>query len=135
MDQHNRQAPRRRLKEGSQKRSGDFALSENKVIPWPVPQSPKVAESLINVQIAIEDRTYADELRRLLEEAGKHQVYVVDQPNPTIDGVVVLDETTLGHFGVLGADALRYIIVRRKEPPDYDPSSPRERLRIDQLPR
>ena len=76
--------------------------------------------SLNNVQIAIEDQAYAEELRRLLEEDGKHRVYVVDQPSPTIDGVVVLDEMTLGHVGVLGADALRYIIVRRKEPPDYD---------------
>lgn len=114
-------APRHRSNEGNRKRSGDFTLSENRVIPWPATQLPKVADSINNVQIAIEDRAYADELGRLLEEDGKHQVCVVDQPNPTIDGVVVLDETTLARVGVLkGAEALRYIVVRRKEAPDYD---------------
>jgi hypothetical protein len=48
--------PRHQLKESSQKRSGDFALSETKVIPWPLPQSLKVADTINGVQIAIEDQ-------------------------------------------------------------------------------
>jgi hypothetical protein len=68
--------------------------------------------SITNVQIAIEDQLYAEELRGLLEQDNKHRVYIVDRPNPTIAGVVVLDETTVGHIAVLEeSDARRYFVL------------------------
>lgn len=89
------------------------AASMGKVIPWPTSQSNKIEHrTTTNVQIAIEDQVYAEQLRGLLEEDNKHRAYVVDKPIPTIDGVVVLDETTLGHFGVLEeTDAWRHIVL------------------------
>jgi hypothetical protein len=67
---------------------------------------------LIPVQIAIENRDYAEELGRLLEEDNKHRAYVVDRPNPAIAGVIVLDETTVGHLGVPeGRDAMRFFVL------------------------
>ena len=65
-----------------------------------------------NVQIAIEDQAYAEELRGLLEADNMHRAHIVDRPISTMDGVVVLDETTLGHVAVLEeTDALRYIVL------------------------
>lgn len=46
-----------------------------------------------NVQLAIRDRAYASALRDLLMADGQHVVYVVDDPSPAIDGIVVVDET------------------------------------------
>jgi hypothetical protein len=114
-------ARRHRLKAGRGERSADFTASRGKVIPWPTSPLNQMADRTItNVQIAIEDQIYAEQLRGLLEEDNKHRAYVVDQPNPTIDGVVVLDETTLGHVGVLKeTDALRFIVLR-KESSDPD---------------
>ncbi len=78
-----------------------------KVISWPSDHR------LFNVQIAIEDQGYAEELRSLLEEDNKHRAHVGDRLNPTISGVVVLDETTLGYDKVpKGTDALRYVVLR-----------------------
>ncbi len=88
--------PRHQLKTGRQKRSGNFVASEKKVIPWPLSELHKTDPTITKVQIALEDQVYAEELRRLLVEDGKHRAYVVDRPSPTIDGVVVLDEAS--HF-------------------------------------
>jgi hypothetical protein len=99
----------------------DFAGPRGRVIPWPASRSNKVSDPLItNVQIAIEDQAYAEQLRALLEEDTQHRAYVVDRPSPEMDGVVVLDETTLGHVGVLEpTEAQRYIVLR-KGPFDHD---------------
>ena len=100
-------------KGGCRKHRDDSDRSDSKVIPWPQSPSSKVASSTLrNVQIALEDQTYAEHLRGLLEEDGKHRAHVVDRPITTIGGVVVLDETVLGHVGVLEAtDACRYILL------------------------
>lgn len=84
-----------------------------KVIPWPIPESDKSAyPTTTNVQIAIKDQVYAEELRGLLEEDNKHRVYVVDNPTLTMDGAVVVDETILQHLAMpTGTDASRYIVL------------------------
>jgi len=111
---------RYRLKAGNQERSTDFTVPEKKVIPWPVSQLNKSADPIINVQIAIKDQVYAEELRRVLVEDKKHRVYFVDTPNPTIDGIVVLDEITIGHLAAAkGTDTALYIVLR-KESSDPD---------------
>jgi hypothetical protein len=108
--------PRHQLKTGRQKRSGNFAASEKKVIPWPLSELHRGADPpTANVQIAIADQSYAEELRRLLAEDGRHRAYVVDRPSPTIDGVVVLDEATLHCLAIPeGTAVLRYIVLRKE---------------------
>lgn len=45
-----------------------------------------------NVQIAIEDRDYAEKLRGLLVADGNHEVHVLERPITAVDGVIVVDE-------------------------------------------
>lgn len=45
-----------------------------------------------HVQIAIQDRAYAEELRNLLAADGTRTIHILEHPTPAIDGVVVLDE-------------------------------------------
>jgi len=107
--------PRHRLKAGRRKRLAAFLSGEGKLIPWPLSEPRKgVDPAETNVQIAIQDKSYAEALRALLEEDKKHRVYVVDCPNATIDGVVVVDASSLAQVGVLEEDdALRYIALRK----------------------
>lgn len=64
-----------------------------------------------NVQIALHDPNYARELGNLLSSDGAHRVYVVDQPLPTIDGVVVLDEQGVSKIPVSSPDRERYVVL------------------------
>jgi hypothetical protein len=45
------------------------------------------------VQISIPDEVYAEELRRLLTSDGKHRAHIVEEPDPAMEGVLVVDET------------------------------------------
>jgi hypothetical protein len=47
------------------------------------------------VQLSIRDSEYAQSLRNSLRRDGAHRVYLVDQPDMRIDGVVVIDGSTL----------------------------------------
>lgn len=107
---------RHRLRTVRQRPSADCDESKKTVIPWPTSQRNETAdEPIANVQIAITDRSYAEELRRLLEDDNKHRACIVDRPNPTTDGVVVIDETTLRRIGNLeGSDAARYMVLRNE---------------------
>jgi hypothetical protein len=97
------QQPCRQCKDGCRKRSGDANGSEHKIIPWP---------TISNVQIALEDKTYAEQLRGLLEADGKHRVHMVAEPNPSLAGVLVLDETTVASLVVPeGKDAMRFFVL------------------------
>jgi hypothetical protein len=105
-------SPRHRCKAPG-KNPRDFACPKNQLFPWPQSPLNKAVDSTINnIQIAIEDRVYAELLRGLLEENSEHRAYVVDRPNPAIDGVMVLDETTVGDVAVpAGRDGMRYIVL------------------------
>ena len=63
------------------------------------------------VQIAIADYLYAEQIQDLLVRDGNHRVYLVDTPNPKIDGVIVVDDRRLKEvpFG-----SVRYVIVANK---------------------
>lgn len=50
---------------------------------------------MTSVQIAIQDRTYAEALRQLLLADGEHRVYIAKVPSTAIEGVVVTDETVM----------------------------------------
>ena len=64
------------------------------------------------VQLAIVDRRYADQIRELLLSDGDHRVYVVDAPNPKIDGVIAMDEGLVADLGAYDLD--RCVIVAKK---------------------
>ena len=104
---------RSRLKVVRELRSADCAAREGNVIPWPASEANTDANlTLSNVQIAIKDKVYAEKLRGLLEEDNRHRAFVVDSPNPAMDGLIVLDETTLQHrVPAEGSAALRYIVL------------------------
>jgi hypothetical protein len=70
-----------------------------------------------NVQIAIPDRTYAQELHDLLMADGQHQVCVVDYPSPAIDGVVVVDDAKMNRMTLSGGfDFDRCVVFTRTVP-------------------
>lgn len=66
------------------------------------------------VQLAIRNSEYAQSLRNLLLRDGTHRVYVVDQPDLRLDGVVVIDES---RFETLAEDPApeRFVVVTRKD--------------------
>lgn len=66
------------------------------------------------VQLAIGDSEYAQSLRNSLLRDGTHRVYLVDQPDLRIDGVVVIDGSKLDG-PTLGKDQPeRYVVITRK---------------------
>ncbi len=73
-----------------------------------------------NVQIAIQDAAYAEELRRLLVSDGNHRVQVVDRPSPALTGVVVVDETLLRHSKWREEPNITRYLVLANEPCDAD---------------
>jgi hypothetical protein len=78
-------------------------------------------QRVTTVQIAIEDRGYAEELRRLLMADGQHQVYVVNYPSPAIDGVVVMDDTIAIRMKLaVGFDFGRCVVFTQKVPVQVD---------------
>ncbi len=103
----------RQCKGGCRKNFSDPESSNSKLIPWPESPTSKVDSSTIsNVEIALEDQTYAEQLRGLLEADGNHRAYVVAEPNPIFAGVIVLDETTVDHLVLPeGRDAMRFFVL------------------------
>jgi len=103
----------RQCKDGCRKLSRHSNSAGNTVIEWPRPQMSEVASPAINdIQIALADQTYAEQLRGLLEADGKHRAHIVAEPNPIFDGVIVLDETTVDHFAVpAGREAMRIFVL------------------------
>jgi hypothetical protein len=66
------------------------------------------------VQLAIRDSDYAQSLRNLLLRDGTHRVYLVDQPNLRLDGVVVIDENRFQNLAQLDSEPERFVVVTRK---------------------
>ena len=65
------------------------------------------------VQLAIRDSEYAQSLRTSLLRDGTHRVYLVDQPDLRIDGVVVIDGGKLDKLPCYG-DPERLVVITRK---------------------
>ena len=59
------------------------------------------------VQLALRDSEYAQSLRNSLLRDGTHRVYLVDQPDMRIDGVVVIDGNKLDALTSSGDQAER----------------------------
>ena len=66
------------------------------------------------VQLAIANRRYADQIQELLVRDGDYSVEVVNTPNPTLDGVIVMDEDLVDNIAAY--DPQRCVIIARKTP-------------------
>jgi hypothetical protein len=89
------------------RRNGDWLLD---CIPA---QSDALGIDMKTVQLAIRDSDYAQSLRNSLLRDGTHQVYLVDQPDLRIDGVVVIDGS--GFENVLSpCEPERFVVITRK---------------------
>ena len=64
------------------------------------------------IQLALRDSEYAQSLRNLLMRDGTHKVYVVDRPDPDIDGVMVVDEARFSVSPL--AEPERFVVITRK---------------------
>jgi hypothetical protein len=66
------------------------------------------------VQLAIRDSEYAQSLRNSLQRDGTHRVYLVDQPDLRIDGVVVIDGGKLDGLSLCTEQPERWVVITRK---------------------
>lgn len=66
------------------------------------------------VQLAIRDSEYAQSLRNSLLRDGTHRVFLVDQPDLRIDGVVVIDGNQLDSLAPCGQQPERFVVITRK---------------------
>jgi hypothetical protein len=65
------------------------------------------------VQLAIRDSEYAQSLRNSLLRDGTHRVYLVDQPDLRIDGVVVIDGSMLDGVSPCKEQPERFVVITR----------------------
>jgi hypothetical protein len=70
------------------------------------------------VQVAIQDSTYADSIRKLLLQDGRHKVHLVAMPDVQLAGVIVLDATELHSFPAIATEQQRLVVVVDKERDD-----------------
>ena len=66
------------------------------------------------VQLALADSEYAQALRSLLLRDGTHQVLLVDKPDLTLDGVVVIDRARMGNHSLLASQPERCVVITPK---------------------
>jgi hypothetical protein len=66
------------------------------------------------VQLAIRNSEYAQSLRNSLLRDGTHQVYLVDEPDLRIDGVIVIEGSKIEHFTPGGGQLDRFVVIARK---------------------
>jgi hypothetical protein len=70
------------------------------------------------VQVAIHDPNYADSIRDLLVQDGGHRVHLVDRPDLTLGGVIVLDAASLDGLTVAPNERERLVVMVNKERDD-----------------
>lgn len=66
------------------------------------------------VQIALRDSDYAQALRNLLLRDGNHRVYVVEDADLRLDGVVVTDAVAADNLSMLQKAPERFVVLTRK---------------------
>jgi hypothetical protein len=70
------------------------------------------------VQVAIQDPEYADSIRAALFEDGNHRVHLVEMPDATLEGVIVVDAMRLNSFPLLANELERLIVLVDRERDD-----------------
>ncbi|HTP87630.1 MAG TPA: hypothetical protein VMJ34_11795 [Bryobacteraceae bacterium] len=68
------------------------------------------------VQVAIRDAEYAESICNVLRREGRHTVVLVDQPDLSLEGVIVLDCEHLERIGIAAQEPDRLVLVTRKDP-------------------
>lgn len=68
------------------------------------------------VQVAIRDAGCAQSICNVLRREGRHTVLVVDQPDLSLEGVIVLDCEHLERVGIAAEQPDRFVLVTRKDP-------------------
>jgi hypothetical protein len=71
-------------------------------------------KSMTTVQLAIRDSAYAQSLRNLLVRDNAHEVLLVDKPDLSVNGVVVIDGSQFEDFSLRGAQPERFVVIMRK---------------------
>jgi hypothetical protein len=66
------------------------------------------------IQLALHNSDYAQSLRNLLLRDGAHRVFIVDQPDLWLDGVVVFDGKRIENFSMLDREPERFVVVTPK---------------------
>jgi hypothetical protein len=66
------------------------------------------------VQLSIRDSAYAESLRNTLLRDGTHRVYLVEQPDMRIEGVVVIDGSELDRFSACWNHPERLVAIVQK---------------------
>ena len=69
---------------------------------------------MTTVQLAIPDSAYAQSLRNLLVRDNAHEVLLVDKPDLSVNGVVVIDGSRFEELCLLGAQPERFVVILRK---------------------
>src|SRR5216684_2730502 len=69
---------------------------------------------MTTVQLAIHDSAYAQSLLSLLVRDDAHQVLLVDKPDLSLDGVVVIDGSRFENLSLLGSQPERFVVIMRK---------------------
>jgi hypothetical protein len=69
------------------------------------------------VQVAIQDREYAEAVRDLLRDCG-HVVHLLDIPDWGLDGVIVVDAVELNSYGWLVQSPERLVVMAHKDRDD-----------------
>jgi hypothetical protein len=70
------------------------------------------------VQVAIQDPEYADTIRNLLLRDGGHRVHVVERPDMTLGGVIVMEAAQLPDLRLSPNVRERLVVMVRKERDD-----------------
>ncbi len=68
------------------------------------------------VQVAIRDAECSKGICNVLRREGRHTVLVVDEPDLTLEGVIVLDCEHLDRVGGASEETDRLVLVTRKDP-------------------
>ena len=68
------------------------------------------------VQVAIRDAACSQSICNVLRREGRHTVVVVDQPDFSLEGVIILDSEHLERVGVAAEQSDRFVLVTRKDP-------------------
>jgi hypothetical protein len=67
------------------------------------------------VQVAIQDSGYADSIRDLLVQDGSHRIHLVEKPDFTLGGVIIVDAAKLDGLSLPPHGRERFIVMVQKE--------------------
>ena len=65
------------------------------------------------VQVAIQDPAYAESIRDLLSQEAGHRVDLVERPDVTVEGVIIVDAAHLSNFPTLAKERRLVVMVQK----------------------